>query len=72
MGNQREIRQVSPRQGLGVVVPIHTGHAADVARLVGGENELRFYTYFCPAGVPIDVCNMDGLGPDIQLPAQGS
>jgi hypothetical protein len=69
VGNQREIRQVSPRHGLGVVIPVVTRRIVEVKQLLGDDAEqCRFYTYFCPAGEPIHIANLDG--PDIQLPAQ--
>jgi hypothetical protein len=69
VGNQREIRQVSPRQGLGVVIPVRAGHGAEVERLLGDDCEqCGFYTYFRPAGEPIEVPNLDG--PDIRLDPQ--
>ena len=69
MGNQREIRQVSPREGLGVVIAVRPDHAGEVIRLLGDEGEhCRFYTYFIPAGEPIEFPNLDG--PDVSLAAQ--
>lgn len=71
MGNQREIRQVSPRKGLGVVIRVRPGHSDEVTQLLGDNNEkCRFYTHFHPAGEPIEFPNMDGpnvaLGPQSQ------
>jgi hypothetical protein len=61
VGNQREIRQVSPREGRGVVIPVQVGHSGEVRRLWGDVNQqCRFYTYFRPAGEPIEFPNMDG------------
>lgn len=61
MGNQREIRQVSPREGRGVVIPVQVGHSGEVRRLLGDvDQQCRFYTYFRPAGEPIEFPNMDG------------
>ena len=61
MGNQREIRQVSPRDGLGVVVPVRLGQVGEVIRLLGDLDEQgRFYTYFAPAGEEISFPNLDG------------
>jgi hypothetical protein len=61
VGNQREIRQVSPREGRGVVIPIQVGHSGEVRRLLGDVNQqCRFYTCFRPAGEPIEFPNMDG------------
>jgi hypothetical protein len=66
VGNQREIRQVSPREGPGVVIPVRLGHASEVNRLLGDNDEqCRFYTYFRPAGEPIEFPNLDG--PDVAL-----
>ena len=54
MGNLREIRQVSPRSGLGVVMRVRADHTPEVIKLLGDNNEqCRFYTYFRPAGTPI-------------------
>ena len=56
VGNQREIRQVSPREGLGVVIPIRPGHTPEVLKLLGdGAERGRFYTYFFPAGELIEL-----------------
>jgi hypothetical protein len=68
MGNQREIRQASPRSGLGVAIPVRIGHSTDAKELAETqEHRGLFYTYFCPAGEPIEILNMDGptvcLGP---------
>jgi len=69
MGNLRNIRQVSPREGLGVVIPIRAGCAVEVSRLLGDNAErCRFYTYFCSAGEPIEFPNLDG--PDVALAPQ--
>lgn len=69
MGNQREIRQMSPREGLGVVIPVRPGDAGEVTRLLGDQDEqCRFYTYFRPAGEPIEFPNLDG--PDVALGPQ--
>lgn len=66
MGNQREIRQVSPREGLGVIIPVRPGHASEVTQLLGDNDEqCRFYTYFQRAGDPIEFPNLDG--PDVAL-----
>jgi hypothetical protein len=74
VGNQREIRQVSPREGLGVVIPIRPGHGADVSALLGDQEKwCRFYTYFFPANEPIKFTNLDGPnvnGPDVALDSQ--
>ena len=69
MGNQREIRQVSPRDGLGVAISVRPGHATDITRLLGDiDEQCRFYTYFYPAGVPVAFPNLDG--PDVSLGPQ--
>ena len=74
VGNQREIRQVSPREGLGVVIPIRPGHTPEVLKLLGdGAERGRFYTYFFPAGELIELSNLDGPaleGPDLVLDPQ--
>jgi hypothetical protein len=69
VGNQREIRQVSPREGLGVVIPVRPGHAGEATQLLGDKDEqCRLYTYFRPAGEPIEFPNLDG--PDVALGPQ--
>ena len=71
MGNQREIRQVSPREGLGVVLPVRAGRAAEVIRLLGDADErFRFYIHFYPAGAKIEFNNLDGA--DVAVGAQPS
>ena len=60
MGNQREIRQTSPRSGLGALLCVRVGRGADVKRLIDDWNQAaRFYTYFFPAGEPFEMLNMD-------------
>lgn len=69
MGNQREIRQVAPRDGLGVVIPIRAGCTPALTKVLGGqENCFRFYTYKVAAGEAIAFPNLDG--PDITLAPQ--
>ena len=69
MGNQREIRQVSPREGLGVIIRVRPHHASEVTRLLGDNDEqCRFYIYFRPAGESIGFPNLDG--PDVALGPQ--
>jgi hypothetical protein len=69
VGNQREIRQVSPREGLGVVIPVRPGHSGAVTQLLDNDDEKsRYYTYFQPAGEPIEFPNLDG--PDVALGPQ--
>lgn len=66
MGNLREFRQLTPRKGLAVVVPVRPGHTPDVERVLGDPAERhRFYILLCPAGEPIDFPNLDG--PDVRL-----
>ena len=61
MGNQREIRQVTPREGLGVALKVRDGASADVSLIMGDKSEWhRFYTHICPAGEPISFPNLDG------------
>jgi len=68
MGNQREIRQVAPRTGLGVIVPVRDGHSDQVESIIKTSKERgSFYTYFCPADEPIEIANMD-FEPDIRQP----
>ena len=63
MGNQRVIRQVTPREGLGVTIAVRAGFAGQVVRLLGDrDEESRFYTYFYRAGDPIEFPNLDGPG----------
>jgi hypothetical protein len=60
MGNQREIRQVLPRSGLGAILRVRAGQGAHVKNLIGTSRARgNFYTYFCPAGEPIEIPNMD-------------
>lgn len=72
MGNQREIRQVSPRAGLGVVIPIRERCSTDVLRVLGERDDWgRYYVYFCPSGEAIECTNMDGaLDENIFVEAQ--
>ncbi|MGL6074619.1 MAG: hypothetical protein ACRC8S_10705 [Fimbriiglobus sp.] len=60
MGNQHEFRQLTPRKGLGVVIPIRLGHTPDVDRILGEPTErYRFYISIVPAGETIEVDNLD-------------
>lgn len=60
MGNQREIRQTSPRNGFGVTLCVRVGRGAEAKHLIDDQNLIaRFYSYFCPAGEPIEIPNMD-------------
>ncbi|MBN7135164.1 hypothetical protein A7A76_10395 [Lysobacter enzymogenes] len=68
MGNQREIRQVSPRDGLGVVIAVREGRRDEVLRVLGDTSVRHFYTFFCPAGVRIAFPNLDG--PDVDQDPQ--
>jgi hypothetical protein len=69
VGNQHEIRQVSPREGLGVTIAIRPTCTPEVSRLLGDDDErCRFYTYVFPAGEPIKLPNLDG--PDMVLGPQ--
>ena len=71
MGNLREFRQLTPRKGLAVVVPVRLGHSADVDRILGDPSgRHQFYVSLWPAGEPINFPNLDG--PDVSLPAQPS
>lgn len=61
MGNHREIRQVTLREGLGVVIRVRTNHLVEVARLLDEAGEIgTFYTYLITAGEPINIPNLDG------------
>lgn len=71
MGYLREVRQLTPRKGLAVVVPVRPGHSADVERVLGEPSERhRFYISLWPAGEPIRFPTLGG--PDVRLPAQPS
>jgi hypothetical protein len=69
VGNLRELRQLTPRKGLGVVIPVRPGHSADLDRVLGDPTERhRFYISLSPIGKPIDFPNLDG--PDVHLGPQ--
>ena len=70
MGNQRMIQQVSPRAGPGVAIPVvRPGHVEEITRLLGDDDQrCQFYTYFYPAGEPVDFPNL--AGPDVALGLQ--
>jgi len=69
MGNQLEIRQLWPREGLGVVIPVRSGCANEVIQRLGTfEEQCRFYTYFSSKGTPVEFPNMDG--PNVSLAPQ--
>jgi hypothetical protein len=68
MGNQREIRQVSPREGLGVVIAVRVGRRDEVLRVLGDTSVRHFYTFFYPAGARIAFPNLDG--PDVDQDPQ--
>lgn len=69
LGNQREFRQLIPRKGLAVVIPIRIGNRAAVESTLGEPCERhRFYIDLSPAGEPIHIPNLDG--PDVTLPSQ--
>lgn len=59
MGNQREVRQVSPRSGLGVILLVRVGLATDAKRLVDTLEQQSCYMHFCPAREPIEIPNLD-------------
>lgn len=66
MGNLREVRQLTPRKGRGVVVPVRTGQSFEVARVLDISGEpYSFYICLCTAGTPIHFPNLDG--PDVNL-----
>ncbi len=64
VGNQREIRQVEPRQCLGVVIRV-LPEAVDQVRAILEPLEGRYYIYSRPAGEPVVFSNLDG--PDVNL-----
>jgi hypothetical protein len=64
VGNQREIRQVEPRQGLGVVIRIRPDCVAVVRASIPFGSDLC-YVSFHPEGVPIAFPNLDG--PEVDL-----
>jgi hypothetical protein len=69
VGKQWEIRQVSPREGLGVVIQVRPRHTDQVTKLLGDKDEqCRFYTYFTPAGELIKFPNLDG--PNVEIVPQ--
>ncbi|QQP95557.1 hypothetical protein [Lysobacter enzymogenes] len=68
MGNQRQIRQVSPRDGVGVVIAVRAGGRGEVLRVLGDTSVRHFYTFFSPAGERIAFPNLDG--PDVDLDPQ--
>ena len=65
MGNQREIRQLSPRNGLGVVVDIKPNCDNKVAHILGQHDRGYFYTYLVAENAEFSIPNMDG--PDMHL-----
>ncbi|MFK3649537.1 hypothetical protein ACI2IY_14040 [Lysobacter enzymogenes] len=69
MGNQREIRQISPREGLGVVIAVRPGRRDEMLRILGDTSVRHFYTFFSPAGERIAFPNLDG--PDVDQDPQG-
>ena len=66
MGNQREIQQVLPRKGLGVIILVREGRGAALVRRVM-KKRMRGdrYTYFLPSGEPFELPNLDG--PDVSI-----
>ena len=59
MGNQREVRQVSPSTHLGVAIPIRRGFAGTVASLLAQNDQGHFYTYIAPPDEHYTIPNMD-------------
>jgi hypothetical protein len=64
VGNMREIRQVEPLQGLGVVIRIRPECVDRVRETIPLGSDL-YYTSFYPAGAPIEFPNLDG--PDVDF-----
>lgn len=66
MGNQREIRQVEPRERLGVAIGVRDGCEVEVERILAGYKSGHFYTYLAAADEERTIHNMDvgdcGLG----------
>jgi hypothetical protein len=66
MGNQRQIIQVSPRKGPGVVIAVRIRHEPELRKLAGDANKLQhFYCILFEAGEAIHFPNLDG--PDTSL-----
>lgn len=61
MGNQREIRQFSPRLGISALISIRDGHATQV-RAILGHDTAHFYMRLLPANCSMVLHNLD-LGP---------
>ncbi len=59
MGNQREIRQVSPRFHLGVEVAISDGSVDSVANILSEHEVGQFYTYIAKANEDYSISNLD-------------
>jgi hypothetical protein len=69
VGNQREIRQVSPREGLGAAIRVRPSQSDEVRKLLDDATERgTFYTHLSPAGERIEFPNLDG--PDVSLDPQ--
>lgn len=67
MGNQREIRQISPAYRLGVAIPILDGCESIVLKLVSERDAGNFYTYIAPANEVGRIHNMDGDEVDLGI-----
>jgi hypothetical protein len=66
MGNQRQIFQLSPRKGPGVVIAVRNRHEPELRKLTGRANKLQhFYCILFEAGEAIQFPNLDG--PDTSL-----
>ena len=59
MGNQREIRQVSPAR-LGVAIPIRDGCANAISKILSQHRQAHFYTYIAEPNTDTIFPNMDG------------
>ncbi|MGY8770568.1 MAG: hypothetical protein ACKVH8_19310 [Pirellulales bacterium] len=60
MGNQREIRQLTPTYRLGVAIPVRVNSLEIVADILSQYKQGHFYTYVVPADTECSIWNMDG------------
>lgn len=60
MGNQHEIRQISPTHRLGAAIEILDGYESIVLNLIKPHPPGRFYTYFAPPNQNGKIVNLDG------------
>jgi|GEM_PF-3462040 hypothetical protein len=67
MGNQREIRQISPTHRLGVAIRILDDCESIVSTFVNEREPGHFYTYIARANEGGRIYNMDGDGIDLGI-----